>query len=266
MKHLDLSLALVLSASSLLALDPAPTLKCDERNSDSRRASYCEMREQTVAAAGGAVSVNASPNGGIAVKGWSRNDVLVRAQVRTYAPTDAEARDLARQVNVQTAGAQIASDGPTRDHDRSWSVSYEVFVPTRSAANVQTVNGGVSISDVIGTLEFKTVNGGVSLKRVGGSVHGQTTNGGLNIELSGDRLEGQGMDVKTTNGGVNLVVPQNFSAQLEAQTRNGSIHSDAPIVLPALNGPERHISTALGSGGAPIRIVTTNGGVNIKRL
>src|SRR6516164_236133 len=160
MKHFDLSLALVLSASSLLALDPAPTLKCDEHNGDNRRASYCEMREQTVGA-GGAVSVNASPNGGIAVKGWSRNDVLVRAQVRTYAPTDAEARDLARQVNVQTAAAQIASDGPTRDHDRSWSVSYEVFVPTRTAASVQTVNGGVSISDVIGTLEFKTVNGGV---------------------------------------------------------------------------------------------------------
>lgn len=266
MKNFYLSLALVLSATSLPALRPRQTLNCDDHHGDSRRATFCEMREQTVAAAGGVISVNGSPNGGIAVKGWDRSDVLVRAQVRTSAPTDAEARDLARQVNVQSTGAQIRSDGPTGNRDRSWSVSYEVFVPARSSANVQTVNGGISISDVTGSLEFKTVNGGVNLKRVGGSVRGQTTNGGLNIELAGDRLEGQGMEVKTTNGGVNLVVPQHFSAQLEAETRNGNINSDMPVVVPASNRPERHISTALGSGGAPIKITTTNGGVNIKRL
>jgi hypothetical protein len=61
-------------------------------------------------------------------------------------------------------------------------------------------------------------------------------------------------------------VPQHFSAQLEAETRNGSIHSDLPMVVPASNRPERHVSTALGSGGAMLRITTTNGGVNIKRL
>jgi DUF4097 and DUF4098 domain-containing protein YvlB len=266
MKNLCLSLALVLSAASLPALEPKQTLNCDDHHGDSRRASFCEMRESTVAAAGGLISVNGSPNGGISVKGWDRADVLVRAQVRTSAPTDAEARDLARQVNVQTAGAQIRSDGPSNLRDRSWSVSYEVFVPARSSADVQTVNGGININDVIGSLEFKTVNGGVNLKRVGGSVRGQTTNGGLNIELVGDRLEGQGMDVKTTNGGVNLVVPQHFSAQLDAETRNGNVHSDTSMIVAASNRPERHITTALGNGGATIKITTTNGGINIKRL
>jgi DUF4097 and DUF4098 domain-containing protein YvlB len=266
MKNLYLTLALVLSASALPALQPKQTLNCDDRHHDSRRANFCEMREQTVSAAGGVITVDAGPNGGISVKGWDRADVLVRAQVRTSAASDAEARDLAKQVNVQTAGAQIRSDGPKGDHDRSWSVSYEVFVPTRSSANVKTVNGGVNIDDVIGTLEFNTVNGGVNLKRVGGSVHGQTTNGGLNIELAGDHLEGQGMDVKTTNGGVNVVVPQNFSAQLEAETRNGGIHTPTPAVVPASNRLERHVSMALGRGGAIMKITTTNGGVNIKHM
>jgi len=267
MKNLHLSLALLLSAASLPALQPKQTLNCDDHhNGDSRRANFCEMREQTTASAGGVISVDASPNGGISIKGWDRADVLVRAQIRTSAPSDGEARDLARQVNVQTAGAQIRSDGPKGDHDRSWSVSYEVFVPSRSSANVQTVNGGITINDVIGTLEFKTVNGGVNLKHVGGSVRGQTTNGGLNIELAGDRLEGQGMEVKTTNGGVNIVVPQNFSAQLEAETRNGDIHTDVPAVVPASSRPERHVSMALGRGGAMMKITTTNGGVNIKHM
>jgi DUF4097 and DUF4098 domain-containing protein YvlB len=268
MKIRYLTLALVLSASLLPAQQPKQTLSCNDHHGDSRRANFCEMREQTVAAAGGLISVNAAPNGGISLKGWDRSDVLVRAQVRTSAPTEGEAQALARQVNVQTAGAQIRADGPTNNKDVSWSVSYEVFVPTRSSANLQTVNGGINVNDVLGGLEFKTVNGGINLKRVNGNVRGQTTNGGVNVELAGDRWDGQGMEIRTTNGGVNIAVPQNFSAQLEAETRNGNIHSDLPMVLPAMSSgkPEHKISTAIGSGGAPVKITTTNGGVNIKRL
>jgi DUF4097 and DUF4098 domain-containing protein YvlB len=266
MKNSCLPLALVLSAS-LLRAQPKPTLSCNDHNENSRRASYCEMREQTVAAAGGIITVDASPNGGISLKGWDRADVLVRAQVRTSAPTDGEARDLARMVNIQTVGAQIRSDGPSHnnDHDRSWSVSYEVFVPTRSSANLQTVNGGINVSDVLGGMEFKTTNGGINLHRVNGTVRGQTTNGGVNIELAGDRWDGQGMEIRTTNGGVNLVVPASFSAQLEAETHNGGIHSDLPMAtMPQSGRPPHHVSTALGAGGAMLKITTTNGGVNIK--
>jgi DUF4097 and DUF4098 domain-containing protein YvlB len=266
MKNLTLPLALLFSASALPAFQPKPTLDCNDRG-DSKRAHFCEMREQTVSS-GGMISVDASQNGGIAIKGWNRADVLVRAQVRTYAPTDDQAKDLARQINVQTAG-QIRAYGPPSDHERSWSVSYEVFVPSRFSANVETVNGGVSISDVVGNLEFKTVNGGLSLNHIGGYVHGRTTNGGVSIELAGDRWEGQGLDVTTTNGGVNLRVPQNYSAQFEAQTSNGRIHApDVPQVQTETQPgrPSNHLSTALGAGGAMLKVVTTNGGVSLSRI
>jgi DUF4097 and DUF4098 domain-containing protein YvlB len=268
MKRLSLSLALAvtLGAASLFALQPKQTLSCNDRGGDHRLANFCEMREQTVAAAGGTISVDALQNGGISIKGWDRADVLVRAQVRTAAPTDAEARDLARQVNVQTGGAQIKADGPRSENDHSWSVSYEVFVPTRSSASLRTVNGGVSVADVTGNLDFQVVNGGVSLARVNGYVHGRTVNGGLHIQLDGPRWEGQGMDVSTTNGGVTLSVPQNYSAQLDAQTNNGGVHSDLPMVSMASNRQDRHITAALGSGGATLKITTVNGGVSIKRI
>jgi len=268
MKNMTVPLALLLSVAALPALQPKPTLDCNHDQGDRNRAHFCEMREQTVSAAGGTISIDARQNGGIASKGWDRADVLVRAQVRAYAASDSEARDLARQVNVQTAGAQIRADGPAHDHERYWSVSYEVFVPARSSANLETVNGGVSISDVSGNLEFKTVNGGVTLRRIGGYVHGRTTNGGVTIELAGDRWDGQGLDVTTTNGGVSLQVPQSFSAQLEAQTSNGGIHTDLPQVQTAAQPGHRsnHLSTALGAGGATLKVTTTNGGVSVKRI
>jgi DUF4097 and DUF4098 domain-containing protein YvlB len=268
MKHLTFLLALLSNVSALTALQPKPTLDCNHDGGNGNRAHFCEMREQA-GSAGGMISVDASQNGGISVKGWDRADVLVRAQVRAYAPTEDQARDLARQINVQTLGPQVRAYGPPHDNERSWSVSYEVFVPSRFSATLETVNGGVSVSDVTGNLEFKTVNGGLSLKHVGGYVHGRTTNGGVSIELAGDRWEGQGLDVTTTNGGVSLRVPHNYSAQLEAHTNNGGIHAGdvAQIQTPNQPGrPSNHISTALGMGGAVLKVETTNGGVSLSRI
>jgi DUF4097 and DUF4098 domain-containing protein YvlB len=260
MKNLTLPLTFLLAASALPALQSKPTLDCNSDHNDNSRAHFCEMREQTVPAAG-MISVDASQNGGISIKGWDRADVLVRSQIRAYAPTDDQAKALASQVTVQTTGPQVRAFGPSHDSDHSWSVNYEIFVPSHFSGTLETVNGGVSISDVNGNLEFKTVNGGLSLHNVGGYVHGRTTNGGVSVVLSGDHWDGQGMDVTTTNGGVTLKVPHNYSAQLEARTNNGHIR---PADLPEVE--KNHISTALGSGGAMLKITTTNGGVSLSRL
>jgi DUF4097 and DUF4098 domain-containing protein YvlB len=264
MSKLTLPLAVLLGVSALPAFQPKATLDCNKDRSDGNRAHFCEMREQTVPSSG-MISVDASQNGGISVKGWDRSDVLVRAQVRTYAPTDDQAKDLARQINVQTSGPQVRAYGPPNDREHSWSVSYEVFVPNRFSANLETVNGGVAVSDVTGNLEFKTVNGGLSLRRIGGYVRGRTTNGGVSIELAGDRWEGHGLEISTTNGGVSLRVPRNYSAQLEAQTVNGGIHAQ-DVQFQNQGGRPNHISTALGAGGATLSVTTSNGGVSLSRI
>ena len=261
-KNLNVPLALLLGVSAFA--QPRPSLDCNHRGYQNR-ASFCEMREQSVAP-GNMLSVDAGPNGGISIKGWDRSDILVRSQVNTYAPTDGEARNLALQVFIQATGSDIRANGPARDKDHQWAVSYEVFVPSRSSMNLTTENGGVSISDVTGNLEFKTVNGGLNLRGVGGYVHGNTTNGGVTIELAGDRWEGQGLDVTTTNGGVRLHLPANYSAQLEAQTTMGRIHAPGVTELPSPDQAAHRISTALGAGGATLKVTTTNGGVSVSRI
>jgi hypothetical protein len=265
MKHLTVPLTL-LCVPALWAFQAKPSLDCNQHNGGSR-AHFCEMREQTVSAAG-MISVDASQNGGIAVKGWDRADVLVRAQVNAEAPTDDQAKDVVRQVIV-SMGAQVRATGPSHDRDSSWSVSYEIFVPKRFSASLETINGGVSISDVNGNLEFKTVNGGLSLRRVGGYVHGRTTNGGVSVELAGDRWDGQGLDVTTTNGGVSMKIPRNYSAQFETETHNGRISAaEMPEVQTQLASDRaaKHVSTALGAGGATLKVTTTNGGVSLARI
>ena len=137
------------------------------------------------------------------------------------------------------------------------------MVPEQSNLSLETTNGGISIASVRGDIRFEATNGGIKLADVGGDVHGQTTNGGLDIELSGKEWRGEGLDVRTTNGGVTLEVPENYSAELETGTVNGSIEVDFPITVQGTIG--RRLTTELGDGGTRIRVLTTNGGVVIRR-
>ena len=240
------------------------SLTCNENSwYNDRLVGNCEIREQTLAPSG-AISIDGRQNGGVSVKGWDQSQVLVRARVQTGAPTAAEAQALNGQIRIETGGAKIYASGPETRRDYNWSVSYEVFVPRHADLSVETKNGGIAIADVNGRIDFSALNGGVVLKRVGGAVHGSTTNGGLVIELSGDRWDGESLDVSTTNGGVMMSVPENYSAHLETGTVNGGISVDFPVNVQGRL--TKQVAFDLGSGGPLIKAMTTNGGVHLKRL
>jgi hypothetical protein len=237
---------------------------CSNNNwSGNDKVSFNELREMTVSA-GGTIAVDAGQNGGIGVKGEDRNDVLVRACIQAWGRDDAEARGTAANVRIGTG--PIKADGAD---DRNFSVSYQILVPRSSNLNLTAHNGGISIANVDGNSEFQTMNGGVSLSAVSGNVKGRTTNGGVNVNLAGTSWKGGGLDVTTSNGGVHISMPDNYAAHVETGTVNGGFVSDIPSLNVANrdeNGKRRpgaKISQDLNGGGAPIRVITTNGGVKI---
>jgi hypothetical protein len=242
------------------------SMRCRESREDDRLSSHCEIKEQTLPA-GGVITVDGKTNGGVSVKGWERNEILVRAKIETRAPTQAEADQLAGTIRIETAALNIRAEGPAARDDYQWYVSYEIFVPHKSDLSLQAHNGGISITDVNGRIDFKTSNGGVNLVRVGGNVQGNTTNGGVNVVLTGARWDGEELNVKTTNGGVNLVMPDNYSAHLETGTVNGNITFGFPVNVPMTERGRmpKDVSVDLGAGGPTVRARTTNGGVRVGR-
>lgn len=257
-------IAALVTFTGVAALAQEKSLACrDNNNYGDRLVANCEIREQTLALSGGAISVDGRQNGGVSVKGWDQNQVLIRARVQTGALTAEEAASLSQQIKIETSGAKIFASGPESRKNYRWDVSYEVFVPRRADLSLETHNGGIVISDVNGKIDFSAVNGGVVLKRVGGAVRGSTTNGGLVIQLSGDRWDGDSLDVSTTNGGVVMSIPENYSAHLETGTVNGSVSVDFPVTVQGRIS--KQIALNLGSGGPMVKAMTTNGGVTLKR-
>jgi hypothetical protein len=208
------------------------------------------------------MSVNAEPNGGIRIEGSARRDIFVQARVVATARTEEEARAIAARVDIVATADRVTADGPgSLGRREGWHVSYRLAVPTQTPLSLRTTNGGISIDHVNSRVEFKTVNGGVKLSRMGGDVEGRTNNGGVDIDLEGSSWEGSGLDVQTTNGGVKLMIPARYSAHLETGTVNGSVRIDFPVTVQGLIG--KSFSTDIGSGGATLRVKTSNGGVKI---
>jgi DUF4097 and DUF4098 domain-containing protein YvlB len=233
-----------------------PSMSC-EHQGNNNRPGFCEVRESTITAS--ALTVDGQTNGGISIKGADRPDILVRAMVQSQGESEADARNTGAQVIVHTSGGAVQSDGPKT---KNWSVSYEIFIPRHTNLSLKTNNGGVSISGVESTVEFHAVNGGISLKDVGGYVHGETVNGGVSVSLAGASWTGQGLDVSTSNGGVSMKVPEQFSALLDVATVNGGMSIKMPNAPQLLKG-EHHFNATVGTGGPLIRVRTHNGGVSI---
>jgi hypothetical protein len=228
---------------------------------------HCEIREQTLAAVG-RLAVDPGRNGGVSIKGWLQNQVLVRAKVETWAASDSEAASIASQVRVDANTGQVSASAPEAQNGSGWAVSYEIFVPQTTDLDLKAYNGGISISDVRGRLEFNAKNGGVTLKRVAGDVAGTTLNGGIHVELAGNTWDGRQLEVSTKNGGVTLALPERYSAHVRTETVNGAVRSDFPEAVPSPqpNLRSRSVDMTLGSGGPLIHVSTTNGGVTLKRL
>lgn len=244
-----------------LGLAQTPTLNCDDKwDGDGDR--VCEMRDFTLTATGSAIEIDGGVNGGIRVQGWDGDDIRLFARVQTHAGTLDRARAMAGEVAIATTGA-IRARGPEHQRGEGWSVSFEAFVPNRSDLELEVTNGGIRIADVNGRIRFDATNGGVSLARLAGDVRGRATNGGIRLTLDGDRWDGAGADVGTTNGGIVLTVPEGYSAHLEAGTTNGNVKFGFPVTVQGRL--DRRVELDLGDGGAPIRVVTMNGGVVVQR-
>lgn len=227
-----------------------------------RNVRVCEMRSITIATPG-KLDVTGE-NGGIHVLGEDRNNVVIEARVEGRAGSKEDARSILEQVQVTANGGVVRDQGPhSLLGNRGYTVSYTIHAPRQLSATLKTMNGGIELRHLTGDLDFDTVNGGVELADLAGDTHGSTVNGGLDISLSGSQWQGQGLNVHTTNGGVTLNLPDNYSAHLEAGTVNGGIELGFPVTVQG--EIKHHLSTDIGHGGATIHAETVNGGVVLSR-
>jgi len=270
---------LAAAALALLVL-PLSTLRAQESDDEwlsncregwgdwGSRARHCEIRETGMQATGRPLTIDPGMNGGVEIIGWNKSDsIAITARIQVNARSSSDAEAIARDIKIEASSGTIRATGGSGPFGRrqNWSVSFVVMVPRRTDLTLSTQNGPLSVEDVAGKMDLQTQNGPLSLSGVGGDVHASTQNGPLVIELLGTRWEGTGLDAETQNGPADLRIPDNYNAKIEFGTVNGPMDVGFPMTVTISGRVKDRISTTLGSGGPPIRVVTTNGPMTVRR-
>ncbi len=130
----------------------------------------------------------------MALIGENRRDVRIVARIQATADYYATANAIACQIRIFTDGGVMRSEGPSNPGHASWSVSYDVYVPSQANLEADTENGGISAEKIQGEMDLEATNGGIHRSDVGGKVRARTTNGGVTADLSGTTWQGKGLD------------------------------------------------------------------------
>lgn len=217
-------------------------------------------------------------NGNITVEAWDEERAEVYAEIEVKARTLAEAEAFLKEVEIlvdhDRNRVAVETDVPGFREESLWeaifsgrrkprvSVRYRIRVPARADLTLESVNGRIGVFDVEGTARLATTNGGIDARNVKGSVDARTTNGGIGVELSAVD-EGEDMRLKTTNGGIELVLPGEIRADIAASTVNGSVSTDFPIKFHGKISRKR-VRGSVNGGGGSIDLHTVNGSIRIR--
>ncbi|MGI4866523.1 MAG: ATP-binding protein [Janthinobacterium lividum] len=217
---------------------------------------FCEIRDLTMPAPVGQSLHIDGANGGTTVHGWAGAEVRIKVLVQSGGRTAEEAQARVQDIVVTAAGNALRATLPDDKIERL--VRYEVFVPRQTALVVTVAGGSIRLDNMQARIEFRGGSGNATLSNLGGQVTGSITNGNIYLTLSGSQWEGEGLDVRTTNGSVRWQVPATYSAQVQLSTSAGSLTTSLPVTT---SEGRKEVSATLGQGGALLKASTTNGDI-----
>lgn len=147
-------------------------------------------------------------------------------------------------------------------HGTRAKINFDVQVPPGVRFNALTTNGNVLGHNLASVVEAATTNGNVEVS-TSEWASATTTNGGIRVAMGSAKWNGE-LQVKSTNGSLDVTLPASAEFKLEAATTNGGIHTDFPMTVQGSYN-SKELSGTVGSGGRELRVATTNGTIKLTK-
>lgn len=234
--------------------------------SDHRGALSEEFHQTYALTADGRVELD-NINGPVHISSWDRNEVKVDAV--KYADTKERLDEAKIEINPGKEYLSIRTRYPEHDQNWNWgshnnpaSVEYTLTVPrTVRLDEIKLINGSLDISGVSGEVSASCINGRLEAHNLAGRAHLSTINGKLDARF--DQLAGNSVELNSVNGSVNLTIPSDSNAEVEATTVSGGIDNDFGLHVNHHRFVGQNLRGELGNGGAHIRVSNVNGKVEV---
>ncbi|HEY1678977.1 MAG TPA: DUF4097 family beta strand repeat-containing protein [Candidatus Sulfotelmatobacter sp.] len=206
-------------------------------------------------------------NGAVHISSWDRNEVKVDAV--KYADTKERLDEAKIEVNASSNHISIKTKYP--EHDTTWnwgshnnpaSVEYTLTVPRAIRLDeINLINGGLDITGVSGEVQASCINGRLEARDLSGRAKLSTINGKLQASFA--QLARQSVELNSVNGSVDLTIPSDSNADIEASTVSGGISNDFGLHVNNHQWVGHDLQGELGKGGAHIKLDNVNGRVEI---
>lgn len=203
-------------------------------------------------------------NGAVHISGWDQNQVKLDAVKR--ARDEERLKDI--EIRVDARNEAISIETHYRDHDEDWhvhnnpgSVEYTLTVPRDARLDeIKLVNGSLDVAGVQGEVRASCVNGRLTAKGLGGEAKLATVNGKLDAEFERPAAP---LELSSVNGSIDLTLPSDIKASIEANTVHGGIENDFGLHANQEHSVGRDLRGELGGGGTEIRLNNVNGRIDI---
>ena len=189
---------------------------------------------------------------------------------------DVSVRDLNAPVHAATSGGDISIAGVagklgmlTAGGDlRLQDVSGAVHAQTsggdievkylKGPARLSASGGDIDIANSTGTLDLRTGGGDIRLRNDTGKIQGFTAGGGVWAQLRAN----DGARFSSGGGDIDVSLPRNVGAALDARSNGGSLTSEFPLSTTRIKSDTR-LSGTIGGGGALISLQASGGDIRI---
>lgn len=204
-------------------------------------------------------------NGAVHIRAWDQEQVELDAVKR--ADTEEQLQDTEIRVSasrdlltIETHYNEDRGNGPRHDHPAT--VEYTLQVPRRARLDeIKLVNGSLDVAGVLGEVRASSVNGRLEARELGGGAKLSTVNGSLEAQFS----HAGAIELSSVNGSIELTLPANTKARLEASTVHGDIQNDFGLASSDHRFMGQELRGELGGGGEDIRLRDVNGAIEIHR-
>lgn len=142
---------------------------------------------------------------------------------------------------------------------------------------IRSGDGSLRLDHMSGKLDLETEDGSIGLDGRPAMLRAKTGDGSIRISVDFDAVMADNWDLDTRDGAVVLTLPSTFHAELDAETRDGSVRSTHPQLRDQLDDDRRRgedgddrrerrrvLRTRMGDGGKTLRVRTGDGSIRIE--
>ena len=237
---------------------------------------------------GGTVTITGAPNGSVKIVGSPKNEIEVVATIGIEAANDADFAKLAAITGFvsdeSTIRVAVGSIGPhnlfglkklPKDFPKNllttpFRIDYEIRVPRYTDLEIDGGKGALSITGVEGSMRVNFIETKGYVEVVGGTTNITVGTGRMDMAFGVRGWRGRSATVNIGNGELNVSLPSNMSAEIDATIlKTGTIANALPDLKPRdrkVAFTDRSIIAKAGVGGAPLKFTIGDGTMKLERL